>query len=206
MSPLQNRVLPTGEIVSHPGRGTLTGNRGILHGPDGQLGTARWRHPHWVCCEVSFRERYHGPMPENGWTALFFLDEAVALTAGHRPCHQCRHADAGRFRAAWDRAFGGTASTQTIDRTLHAARVDRRRVQIRHRAQAETLPAGTFVLTDAPYLLTETAALRYTPGGYVSATARPLGEVTVLTPQPIVQVLAAGYQPRLHPDAASLIP
>lgn len=203
-APLQNRVLPTGQITSHPARGTLTGNRGILHRPDGTLGTARWRHPNWVCCELHHKGRYHGPMPANGWTALFFLDEAVALAAGHRPCHQCRHADAGRFRAAWDRAHGLTASTKDIDRALHAARTTRARQQIRYQAAADSLPPGTFILTDTPHLLTRTQALRFTPHGYTHAVPRPCGPVTVLTPAPLTATLAAGYTPRLHPSATAL--
>lgn len=199
--PRQNRVLPTGEIIAHPGRGLLTGNRGILHGPDGRLGVARWRHPHWVCCTLTFRNRYHGPMPERGWTALFFLDEAVALTAGHRPCHQCRHADAMRFRAAWETAFGVQATAGKMDRSLHLARVTRTRHQVRHHAPAQTLPAGVFILADGPCLLTPDAALPYSADGYGPPRPRPQGDVTVLTPKPTVGVLQAGYQPLLHPLA-----
>ncbi|MBA85442.1 hypothetical protein ACSSNL_09705 [Thalassobius sp. S69A] len=204
--PLQNRVLPTGEIVAIPARGTLTGNRGILHDRQGRLGRARWRHPNWVCCALEFRGRYHGPMPDRGWTALFFLDEAVALTAGHRPCHQCRHADAGRFRAAWDRALGPAATTKQIDRILHPARVSRDRQQIRHQAEARTLPDGCFVLGQRPLLLWGDAALPYSPQGYAAPVRRPEGPVTVLTPAPMIAVLRAGYAPRLHPTAPVPLP
>lgn len=201
MNPLQNRVLPTGDITAHPARGTLTGNRGILHRPDGTLGQSRWKHPHWVCCELDHKGRYHGPMPANGWTALFFLDEAVALAAGHRPCHACRRSDALRFRAAWETAHGPVRYTAEIDSVLHPERVTRSRQQVRHTANAENLPAGTFILTDAPHLLTATAALRFSPAGYVGSTPRPTGAVTVLTPAPITAVLANGYVPRLHSSA-----
>jgi hypothetical protein len=97
--PLQNRVLPTGEMVAHPARGTLTGIRGILHGAGRTLGRARWRHPHWIVCALDHpRGLTRVPMTPGTWTELFFLDEAVALAAGHRPCAYCR-------RGAW-RAFG----------------------------------------------------------------------------------------------------
>ncbi len=205
MSPLQNRVMPTGEITALPVRGLLTGNRGILHRPDGTLGVSRWKHPHWVCCELTFKNRYHGPMPRNGWTALFFLDEAVSLAAGHRPCHACRHADAKLFRSAWEAAHGPIRSTAEMDKTLHHARVTRSRQQVRHTALAESLPAGTFILTDAPYLLTESVALQYAPEGYRAAIPRPRTQVTVLTPAPITAVLAQGYQPRLHPSARKIL-
>ncbi|WP_319824190.1 hypothetical protein [Thalassovita sp.] len=201
MSPLQNRVQPTGEISALTARGTLTGNRGILHRPDGTLGPSRWKHTHWVCCELCHNGRYHGPMPANGWTALFFLDEAVALAAGHRPCHACRRPDAHRFHAAWETAHGPLRSTAEIDSALHPTRVTRSRQQVRHTATAESLPPGTFILTDGPYLLTATAALRYSPAGYVRADPRPTGAVTVLTPAPVTAVLANGYLPRLHPSS-----
>lgn len=198
---LQNRVLPTGEIVRDPARGLLTGNRGILHQADGTLGTSRWRHPHWVCCQLSFKNRSHGAMPLRGWTALFFLDEAVALAAGHRPCHECRRADALRYRAAWQKAIGPQAKAPEIDKVLHPARVSRNRQQIRHSALAQDLPDGTFIWEDGPALIRGDALHPFTPAGYRAARSRPLGAVTVLTPAPHVAVLRAGYAALLHPTA-----
>ena len=198
---LQNRVLPTGEIVADPARGLFTGNRGILHRPDGTLGISRWKHPHWVCCRLSFKDRYHGTMPERGWTALFFLDEAVALAAGHRPCHECRRADALLFRAAWEDAMGPVDRLADIDKILHQARVTRTRQQVRHEAEAETLPDGTFILFPDPVLICGTAIYPFTSAGYGAKRRRPKGTVTVLTPEPTVRALAAGYRPVLHPNA-----
>ena len=94
--PLQNRVTPTGEIVADPGRGLLIGNRGCLHGPDRRLGVARWRSKLWICCVLDWKGVRRDPMPPGRWTALFFLDEATALAAGHRPCAYCRRADFAR--------------------------------------------------------------------------------------------------------------
>jgi hypothetical protein len=142
-------------------------------------------------------------MPERGWTALFFLDEAVALAAGHRPCHQCRYAEAMRFRDAWRAAHGGPCTAGDIDRLLHPTRVTRARQQVRFQARARDLPPGTFILRDTPLLLLSDAALPFDPRGYGAPMLRPTGEVTVLTPQPIVQVLRAGYHPVLHASAGA---
>ena len=197
---LQNRVLPTGEIIATPERGLMTGNRGILHRDDGTLGVSRWQHPHWVCCQIQFRGRYHGPMPNRGWTALFFLDEAVALAAGHRPCHFCRHADAMRFKAAWADA-NGPATAPEMDRILHPTRVTRRRQQVRFRGGAAGLPDGAFILWDGQAaLIWQGQAYDYSPAGYGAAQPIPRGDVTVLTPKPILDVLSAGYRPMLHPS------
>jgi hypothetical protein len=104
--PLQNRVTPTGEIVADPGRGLLMGNRGCLHRPDRRLGAARWRSKAWICCVLDWKGVRRDPMPPGRWTALFFLDEATALAAGHRPCAYCRRADFTAFAEAWRGAHG----------------------------------------------------------------------------------------------------
>lgn len=197
--PIQNRVLPTGEIVADPARGMFTGNRGILHRADKTLGVSRWQHPHWVICTLTHpRNIYHGPMPERRWTALFFLDEAVALSAGHRPCNYCRR-DAYQ---AWKAAWGPTFDRAAMDRNLHRARVTRARDQVRHTASLQDLPNGAFVLfEDAPHLVMDDTLLPYATRGYRTARSRPRQQITVLTPRPTVEVLRAGYSPLVHPSA-----
>jgi hypothetical protein len=200
--PLQNRVLPTGEIVADPARGTLTGNRGILHGGDRTLGARRWTHPHWISCTLDWKGTRRTPMTPGTWTELFFLDEAVAMAAGHRPCALCRRGDWLSFRAAWAAAVGGPATAPAIDAALHAARVSRDRRQRRHEAPARDLPAGAFVLLgDDPHLLTRHGLHPFAPAGYGAPLPRPAGLLTVLTPAPLVAVLRAGYAARLHPSA-----
>ena len=152
--PLQNRVLPTGEITAHPARGTLTGNRGILHRDDRTLGPARWTHKAWICCTLDWKGRRRAVMTGRTWTELFFLDEAVALAAGHRPCATCRRAAYRRFQTAWAAAFGTVPRGPAMDAALHAARVAPDKTQLRHSARLGTLPAGTFVLWhDRPHLV-----------------------------------------------------
>lgn len=202
---LQNRVLPTGEIVANPARGTLMGNRGILHDDHRRLGTSRWTHQAWVTCLLRFKGRKRPLMAPGRYTELFFLDEAAALAAGHRPCGECRRDDFNRFRAAWAAAQGAGDLT-TLDRHMHRARVTRTRQQVRHEADLATLPDGTFILHGgAPHVAWQNRLLRYTPAGYDMALARLEGTATVLTPGCTVTALAHGYRPALHPSAAALL-
>ncbi|MCA0921030.1 hypothetical protein [Pseudooceanicola nanhaiensis] len=199
---LQNRVQPTGGVLAIPARGTLMGNRGILHDADQRLGVARWRHPHWISCELSFRGRHRAVMSPGAYTELFFLDEVTAMAAGHRVCAECRRAEYNAFRAAWGRAFGAPVRAGEMDRVLHAARVTRGRQQVRHEAQAQNLPDGACVLWDGrAHAVRGGALLEYTPEGYAGKLTLPHGPVTVLTPAPLVAILAAGYRPRWHESA-----
>ena len=195
--PLQNRVTPFGDIVAAPERGTMMGNRGILHDERRTLGRRRWTHKAWICCVTEFRGRKRQVMAPGRYTELFFLDEAVALAAGHRPCFECRRAAAKAYSACW----GGSPRAGEMDRVLHAERLDGRRRRIHIREFAD-LPDGAFVSRDgAAWLVRGTMLLRYTPGGYDAATKRPAGAAGVLTPPATLRALRAGYAPLLHPSA-----
>ncbi|WP_298562672.1 hypothetical protein [uncultured Aliiroseovarius sp.] len=201
-SPLQNRVLPTGEIVAERARGLFTGNRGILPFTEGRLGTSRWKHQHWIICDLKHpKGRYHGPIPARAWTPLFFLDEAVGLAAGHRPCAYCRPDAYRRFKTAWAKVHGPMGHLE-MDRQLHKSRVTRNRQQVRHMAESDDLPSGTFILLGGhPHLLLGDHARTFSPRGYGPSVARPKAMVEVLTPTPTVASLRAGFQPELHPSA-----
>jgi hypothetical protein len=205
--PLQNRVTPMGEIIAAAARGTLMGNRGILHDAGRRLGTARWRHRNWICCCLSFNSRKREVMTPGRYTELFFLDEATALAAGHRPCCECRRNDFRGFQAAWRRAVAPDASADAIDRVLHEARVDpRTRHQIRFEAPLDDLPDGAFVLLPerppSPLLVMGENLLPWRPAGYGAPRPRSSGtRCLVLTPRPTIAVLRAGYAPSLHPTA-----
>src|SRR6202161_2154067 len=107
--PRQNRVTPFGEIITTPERGTFMGNRGVLHDTEGSLERA-WQAKRWLVCVLEFRGRKRQVMTPKRYTELFFLDEATALAAGHRPCRECRYADYQRFRSLWEECYGGPAS------------------------------------------------------------------------------------------------
>ncbi len=201
---LCNRVTPEGAIIADPARGLLTGNRGILHGgPRPRL----WRNRAWITCRLAFRG-HRQPLRATGtWTPLFFLDEAVALSAGHRPCALCRREAWERFRTAWTDAAGGRVPRAAeIDGALHAARiVPRRGTKVTFAAGIADLPDFAFLRTDdGPAMVVGKSLLPWTPAGYGAPLPRPAyGEAQVLTPRPTVEALRAGYHPLLHPSAGA---
>ena len=130
--PLQNRVTPFGEIVAISQRGMFTGNRGIIHDPSTKtLLNRRWTTKAWLVCTCEYKGRRRVVMAGRSWTELFFLDEAVALAAGHRPCFHCRREAAEQFREFWTAAKGGPRP-RGRDRHCLASRADRARPQTRH--------------------------------------------------------------------------
>ena len=218
----QNRVTPFGEVIATPARGTLMGNRGgCFHDDQGRLTTSRWKNRHWIACLLEFRGRKRQVMAPGRYTELFFLDEATAFAAGHRPCAECRRAGFNRFKDAWlrgnpEHGWAPDTSIDAIDRQLHAERVDRRRRKQTFRASLGTLPDAAFISLDGSpgdaYLLWQHALYRWSPEGYsLPARSRPQNdrraqgddlEVTVLTPASILRAFAAGYEPALHPSLA----
>jgi len=199
--PLQNRVTPFGEILNHPARGSLMGNRGCLHDADRQLGQKRWAHQAWVACRLKFKHWHRPIMAPGVWTELFFTDEAVALAAGHRPCGMCRHADYMAFQQAFGRArpeLGERPTPGAMNRLLHADRVNSRsRTQIRHQDDFEALPDEVFfTLPGQGEALVRRGGevLAWHFEGYRPIDQQLSGKVTVLTPRITVDVLRAGYQ------------
>jgi hypothetical protein len=196
--PHQNRVTPHGAIVAIPERGTLTGNRGVLHGDDGAH-RRDWQLRRWIACRLEFKGRRRELRRPGRWTELFFLDEATALAAGHRPCAECRREDYRRWQAAWP---GEDIRADAMDRVLHADRLDETG-QRRFQARLAELPDGVLVDRGGGAFLLHAGALReWTPGGYAPPEPARAGErVTVLTPRVTVATIAGGYAVALHPSA-----
>src|SRR5258708_7428356 len=121
--PLQNRVTPFGGLVAVEGRGLLMGNRGILHDEARRI-VRPWQVRRWIACVTTFRGRRRQVMRPHSYTELFFIDEATAFAAGHRPCAECRHADYQHFKATWAAAHGEPASASQMDDVLHADRLE----------------------------------------------------------------------------------
>jgi hypothetical protein len=214
--PLQNRVTPEGEIIATRHRGLMMGNRGgAFHLPDQTLGSRRWATKQWIACALQFKGRHRDMMQPNRYTELFFLDEATALGAGHRPCFECRRTDAGRFAELWAKVQGKAQRERApaMDEVLHGERIDPQRRKATYRARRADIPSGAFVRYAGdrdgarPYLVVGSSLLAWHPSGYTSLVMpMEIGEeVEVLTPRSIVAVLTAGYRPILHPSAAALL-
>ena len=202
---LQNRVDPFGELIATPARGTMFGNRGgKFHRDDRTLGKRRWASRQWICCVLSFKNRRHNVWGA-GYTDLFFLDEVTALAAGHRPCFECRRADARTFAEKWAKAKNiGIPHAPEMDVVLEEERLDGRSKRV-HEMHAQELPDGAFIaIGDGAFALRGNTMLRWTASGYTETKPRPRGGVAVLTPSSIVAVLNAGYRPRWHPSAGAI--
>jgi len=203
---LQNRVDPLGNILAVPDRGACMGNRGILHGDHQDLRRYH-QHQHWIICRLDFKGRRRPMMAPGKYTELFFLDEATALAAGHRPCGECSAARYEEFRQLWLQAQPEVSGN--IDKVLHRERfvpyrqawLEKKRT---HLMPIDDLPAGVFiVLADdsRPYLVLAVALRPWRFAGYGLEIDRPTGRtVVVLTPPSTVRTLAAGYRPQIHPE------
>jgi hypothetical protein len=205
--PLQNRVTPTGDIIATAHRGMFTGNRGIIHDPKTKTLTRRWASQAWLTCVCDFRGRRRDVMGGRSWTELFFLDEATALAAGHRPCFFCRRDDANRFRAAWEEGNRVTrVFARDIDAVLHRERLTSGKKRLHALLMPlEQLPDGAMVQDgNESYLVLQGSALAWSPAGYSRAHHAPQGSM-LLTPPSTLRALEAGYRPVLHRSAMELV-
>ena len=208
--PLQNRVNPFGVIFRSPARGTFMGNRGgALHDDQREI-IRSYKSRCWLACVLEFNGRHRIVMSPRRYTELFFLDEAVAFSAGHRPCAECRRRRFNAFKEAWSRAHGNRSPLDLraaqIDLTLHQARMDSRKRQLTYDASLQSLPNGCFVALDGnAFLVSDDALLLWTPEQYTRKIPRVHGlTVTVLTPRPIVECFRHGYQPEIHYSARAI--
>jgi hypothetical protein len=206
---LQNRVTPLGELIADPSRGLVYANRGCLHDETGRI-RRRYNGKRWIACRLGFRGWRRHPLLQPGrFTELFFLDEATAFAAGHRPCALCRREDYNHFVEIWGEQHPDQDGADAIDAQLHRERVDpRTRGHLLHDAPIDTLPDGAFILErGAPHLVLGGSLWRWSPSGYTERSPRPpRGTVRTITPPSILAVLTASKRepsvPFLHPSAA----
>jgi hypothetical protein len=195
---LQNRMSPFGVLEADPARGTLMGNRGCLVDARGEL-VRRWQLERWITCVLDFKGRRRHPLMAPGrYTELFFLDEATACAAGHRPCHECRRDAANAFADAWRARHPRDRRLPDIDARLHRERT----LGAHRRSRCVGLPDGAMVSRDGRAWLVVDGGLRaWTPAGYTERRSIPREPVSVLTPPSTIAAMRAGWRPLLHPSA-----
>jgi hypothetical protein len=206
---LQNRVTPFGEIVAIPRRGMFTGNRGIIHDPRTRtLLKRRWTSKAWIVCSLDYKNVRRDVMATRSWTELFFLDEATALAAGHRPCFACRREAAEKFRSAW--GLGNKTalpSASAMDAILHSQRLQNGKKQL-HAIQGapSDFPDGAMVAFGADaYLIAGRLAWRWAPSGYEPPVRLERAD-GLLTPPATLAALEAGYHATIHPSCSVAVP
>ena len=210
--PKQNRVTPFGTLIATPARGTLTGNRGCLH-DDHQRIRRRFQGSRWIICLLEFKGRKRPIMKPGRYTELFFLDEATALAAGHRPCAECQRERFNLFREIWAKANPGRAGVArpgaaALDAFLQLERRGTSAEQQKVCSSIGGLPDGAFVTDDEQnaYLVLRSRLLRWGPAGYEYAPKRAVHRpVRLLTPASIVRTLEAGYPVGIHASASQAI-
>ncbi len=201
--PLQNRVTPFGELTATPERGMFTGNRGIIHDPATKtLLSRRWTSKAWIVCSCEYKGIRRDVWARRSWTELFFLDEATALAAGHRPCFTCRRAAANAFREAWAIGNGIAApAAHEMDAALHRERLEGKHKRL-HPLPA-SLPDGTMLAAgDDAFLIHAGKPYRWNFAGYTATALHSFD--ALITPPSTVAALAAGYRPVLHPSVSAV--
>jgi hypothetical protein len=206
--PLQNRVNPFGELIRTEARGAWMGNRGLIHNEHQQI-IRQFRLKAWITCVLEFKGRQREVMTPRLYTELFFLDEATAFSAGHRPCAECRRADFNRFKSAWVKGnplymYDMKTPIGAMDEILQLERIGPTGNKTVYRENIETLPEGSFIEHNhKPYMVCrQNHVIGWTPfgySGYLKLQANTV--VNVLTPKSIVHTFRAGYAPQIHETA-----
>ena len=202
-APARNRITPRGDIIAIAGRGLWMGNRGRLHEGSGTRDIVRnHQSKAWITCVLEFRGRRVRQWAPKHYTPLFFLDEAVAFAAGHRPCAECRRSDYNAYRQAWHETHGGPAPyAKDMDNQLHRERANRGG----HSLPWRNVPDGAFVDTDdGPAVVVCDHLAVWDGRAYAYRQRRPrptAGAASVLTPSSTVAVLRAGYPVQIDVSA-----
>ena len=204
--PLQNRVDPKGSLIAVNARGAWMGNRGILHNDQQQI-VSPWKHKAWVTCQLAFKGRQRKIFSPGDYSELFFLDEATALSAGHRPCAECRRERFNEFKTAWlkaNAAANAQPPLKEIDKQLHAERAIRGGGKVTYSDEFRNLPPGTFIeYNDQACLIWAGRLWQWSPEGYVDTGTAPVAneEVKVFTPRSIVAMYTNGFTPEVAKSA-----
>ncbi len=200
---MQNRVNPFGEIIETKARGAWMGNRGRIHNEKKEI-ISQYKLTAWLICKLDFRGRKRQIMAPDRYTELFFLDEATAFAAGHRPCFECRREDFNRFKNLWILAnpqyhFNNNTSIREIDKILHHERINKDGSKKTFEQVVNNLCDGTFISIDKKaYLFYKKQLYLWSPFGYEKQNTLTIkGKVQVLTPLSVVNTFRAGYAPQI---------
>lgn len=210
--PLRNRVDPFGDLHAVTPRGMFTGNRGCLVNDDGEV-VRHHRGSLWISCLVSYKDWRSPLAAPRHWTPLFFLDDAVALAAGHRPCGLCRPDSYRSYKNAVAAASRtpepvGAADLNrllTTERLRKGRGLERRNDRHLWTAPLHQLPIGTVIVGPErqPLIILDDQLMEFSFSGWT--TPHPLPDtnvVTVLTPPTSVAALQHGFTPVLHQSAS----
>lgn len=196
---LQNRVDPYGNLIRTAARGAWTGTRGLIHNDQQEIIRA-FKLKAWITCKLEFKGRKRKMMSPNRYTELFFLDEATAFAAGHRPCCECRREDFNRFKSYWltgnpEYDFNLKTSIKYIDEVIHAERINKQQSAVTFKENGHDIPNGTFIsFNNEPYVLFNNRIFLWSPFGYGEGVSLPNPDkLIVLTPTSIVNTFRAGY-------------
>lgn len=205
--PRRNRVDPWGDLHAVPARGLFTGNRGCIVDDQERVVRHHRSSTLWIACLTAFRDWRFPLARPNRWTPIFFLDDAVALAAGHRPCATCRRDAYRSYRDAVDPALRAFEIDRqlTTERLRRGSGIDRGRDRKTWRADLESLPDGTVIIGDdgQARLVLSDRLLTFSFDGWSRPEARSApGPVEVLTPPTSVRALARGFTPVLHSTAS----
>jgi hypothetical protein len=210
---MKNRVNPKGTVIESRARGTLMGNRGIIHNKQKEI-IKELASKRWITCVLNYKCVKRMVMSPHQYTELFFLDEATSFSAGHRPCSLCRFEDAKKFKTLWSKLFPNLVkypiSFHLIDQILHENRVGPSGEKKIYMNIVDALPNGTMVSlnqnNDIFYLIYDKKLLLWSEDGYVEVlVVKKDIPVYVLTPNLIVEIFKQGYVPTLHETAYKLL-
>jgi hypothetical protein len=204
---LQNRVDPFGNLIRTPARGAWTGTRGVIHNYEQEI-IRPYKLKAWLTCKLEFKGRQRKVMSPDRYTELFFLDEATAFAAGHRPCCECRRDDFDKFKSLWldgnpEYNFDKKTSIQKIDNVLQSERMNKDKSKVTFEENIHKIPNGAFVLyNENPFLIVNNKMFLWSPFRYDKGISLPkTNKLIILTPKSIVNTFNAGYMPQIHTSA-----
>lgn len=201
MANLNRFITPAGEfIVPQSKSGAWMGNRGALRIVDGKITGTLWSGSSWIYCTTE--EGTSGPNTCK-YTKLFFLDEATALAAGHRPCWECLRPQFYKFKTAWFkgnsyRNLGDKETVAVMDGELDKERINKDRTgKGTFTTNLGNLHDGVMVRRDnQSWLIWQGSLWMWAPGGYGQPSSiAPDIEVDVLTPRSTCNAIKEGYVP-----------